>query len=173
MRSERKPAIATDPPENRKRELALKIAVIARQLSLRFDQSVEGLSVTRAQWRVIAAVSRHPGATQRTLATILKVTEVTAGRLIDRLCMDGYLERREDPGDRRAHCIFVTSTARPVLDMLGEIARQHEEETFAGLSETEIDLLEGMLERISHNLAGAQSWPEPKKATRLREALSG
>lgn len=164
--------IAIEQPENRKRELALRIALITRQMSLRFDQSVEGLSVTRAQWRAIAAVARQPGATQRTIATLLKVTEVTAGRLIDRLCIDGYLERREDPGDRRAHCIFVTPSAQPVLDRLSIIAKTHEEETFAGLSEEELESLEAVLEKISHNLSGVQSWPEPKKAARVRETVT-
>jgi len=43
-------------PTNRKRAVALKLSVIARQLWQRFDQSVERDGLTRAKWTLIATV---------------------------------------------------------------------------------------------------------------------
>ena len=126
--------------------------MIARQLRLRFDQGVKLDDVTRAEWMLIAAVARIPGATQRTIAAALEVTEVTAGRLIDRLCAHGYLERRENPNDRRGYRIYLTPVAQPILDKLSEAARILEDELFEGLENEDLELLETLLDKISRNV---------------------
>ncbi|MFP5305971.1 MAG: MarR family winged helix-turn-helix transcriptional regulator [Gammaproteobacteria bacterium] len=150
---------------NRKRSLGLKLAVISRQLRQRFDQHVERSGITRAKWVLIAAVSRNPGATQRSIAAALEVTEVTAGRMIDRLCADGYLERRENPHDRRGYCVYLTPAAQPVLDKLGELAAVHEAEIFAGFSAADLAQLDALLDRIAENLAACAPRQEQRKAS--------
>jgi len=151
-----------------KRSIALKLTVIARQLGQRFDNLVERDGLSRGKWSVIVAVARTPGVTQRTIATMLEISEVTAGQLIDRLCADGYLERREHPKDRRAYCIYLTSAARPFLDRLGEVARVHEDETFAGLNEAELAQLDVLLSTVARNLAVGRGRDEEKKALAVR-----
>jgi MarR family transcriptional regulator for hemolysin len=140
----------------------LKLSVIARQLRLRFDQSIKKRGVTRAKWTLIAAVATRPGATQRAIATLLEVTEVTAGRLIDRLCADGYLERRENPNDRRGYSVYLTPAAQPVLDQIDEVAKLHEEEAFANLDDDDLVRLDALLSVLAQNLAISQSPPEGK-----------
>jgi DNA-binding MarR family transcriptional regulator len=152
-------APARAPVENRKRAVALKLTVVARQLWQKFDRSVEQIGVSRAKWRVIAVVARKPGATQRLIAEVLEISEVTAGRLIDRLCADAYLERRENPADRRANCVYLTPSAQPVLDQLGELAAIEEDEVFAGFDENDLSRLESLLEAMARNIAGARGEP--------------
>jgi MarR family transcriptional regulator, transcriptional regulator for hemolysin len=151
-------------PESRKRAIAIKLTVIARQLRQKFDQVVESDGLTRGKWGVIVAVARNPGTTQRMVASVLEVTEVTAGQLIDRLCADGYLERRRHPKDRRAHCVYLTPKAQPLLGRLNEVAKVHEDETFAGLTEEELALLDVILDKLAGNLALSRCRPEEKKA---------
>jgi len=151
-----------------KRSIALKLTVIARQLGQRFDNLVERDGLSRGKWSVIVAVARTPGVTQRTIATMLEISEVTAGQLIDRLCADGYLERREHPKDRRAYCIYLTPAARPFLDRLGEVARVHEDETFAGLNEADLAQLDVLLSVVARNLAARRGREEEKKALAVR-----
>ena len=141
-----------EPLEQKRRTISTKLTVLARQLWLDFDQSAEKVGVSRAKWRLIAAVSRRPGATQRTLATLLQVTDVTAGRLIDSLCEEGYLERHENPEDRRAYLVYLTPLAQPVLDQLGVIALAHERGAFAGFDEADLAMLESLLDRIARNV---------------------
>jgi len=148
---------------NRKRSIGLKLIVVARHLRQSFDQSVERSGLTRAKWTLIAAVARNPGATQRMIAEALEIREVTAGRLIDRLCAAGYLKRREHPSDGRAYCVHLAPGAQPILDTLGELARQHEGAIFAGFDGDDLDRLEALLDRISHNLSAARPRHEAKK----------
>jgi MarR family transcriptional regulator for hemolysin len=127
--------------------------VVARQLRITFDQSAERSGLTRAQWHLIAAVARHPGATQRLIAEALEVREITAGRLVDRLCDEGYLKREENPNDRRAYCLYLAPAAQPVLDKLDELGKIHEAAIFAGFEAEELEKLDELLDGISRNLA--------------------
>ena len=117
-----------------------------------FDNTVGEVGVTRSQWTVIAVVARRPGATQRSIAEALDMTEAAAGRLIDRLCNDGLLERRPKPDDRRAHCVHLTEAAGPILKKLGAIAERNEAVAYAGLSSAELDQLDELLGRVFANV---------------------
>ena len=137
--------------------------MVARQLRISFDQRVERSGLTRASWQLIAAVARNPGATQRLIAEALEVREITAGRMIDKLCAEGVLERREHPQDRRAYCVYLTSDAKPMLDKIDELAKVHEADIFAGFSAADLDRLDELLEGIARNLAAARAREEGKK----------
>jgi MarR family transcriptional regulator, transcriptional regulator for hemolysin len=139
----------------------MKLWVIARQLRIKFDQTINQQGVTHAKWSMIATVASRPGLTQRAIATMLEVTDVTAGRLIDRLCSDGYLERRENPTDRRGYRIYLTPAAQPVLTQMDEVAKLHEEESFANINDHDLAKLDELLSVIAKNLAIAQSQTEP------------
>jgi MarR family transcriptional regulator for hemolysin len=141
-----------EPSAERRRALAIKLTVLARQLWLTFDQRADKIGMTRAKWSVVAAASRTPGATQRNIAARLQVTDVTAGRLIDRLCAEGFLERHEDPEDRRAYRVYPTAPAKPLMDQLGGLADAHARQAFAGLTEKDLATLEKLLDVISRNV---------------------
>ncbi len=138
---------------NPKREIVLRIARLARLMHRTFDQSVGEIGVTRSQWTLIAVVARNPGATQRTIAEVLDITEAAAGRLIDRMCQEGLLERRPKPDDRRAHSIYVTDKAEPVLTGLTRLGERNEEIAFSGLSGPDLAQLQELLDRVYFNLA--------------------
>jgi MarR family transcriptional regulator for hemolysin len=138
---------------SRKRSVALKLTVIARRLRVTFDQRAEQSGLTRAQWTLIATVARNPGATQRLIAEALEVREITAGRLVDRLCKEGYLKREENPSDRRAHNVYLTRASQPLLDKLDALAKIHEAAIFAGFEARDVEKLDAYLDVIARNLS--------------------
>ena len=64
---------------NVRRSMGLRLTVIARLLRKQFDHSASNKGITRAQWSTIAAVASSEGTTQRAIATLLEVGEVTVG----------------------------------------------------------------------------------------------
>jgi DNA-binding MarR family transcriptional regulator len=136
-----------------RRTIGLRLSALARVLRNNFDREVSALNVTRSQWAMIAVVSRRPGATQRLIAEALEMSEASAGRLIDRLCADGLLERRERNDDRRARAIYLSSAAEPMLDKLQGFANEVEDRLLRGFSAEEIARLEDYLDRIAANAA--------------------
>lgn len=158
------------PPVNKRRAIGSKLVLIARQLRMRFDKRVQGAGVTGAKWTLIVAVARNPGATQREIANELMVTEVTAGRLIDRLCADGYLRRKADPADRRAYSVHLTKAATDLLDALGAAADENEAEAFAGLKAAELQQLEALLDVVAKNLDVKRNAGDARKGASGRKA---
>lgn len=136
-----------------KRHINLRLTVIARLVRSIFDRDVSVLGVTRSQWTMIAVVSRLPGCTQRTIADALETSEASAGRLIDRLCADGLLERRARHDDRRARAVYPTAAAEPLMENLSTIASHTEKRMFKGFSDEELEALQGYLDRVYDNVS--------------------
>jgi hypothetical protein len=76
---------------------------------------------------------------------------------------EGYLERRENPDDRRAYCVYLTPDAQPVLDKLDELAKIHEGVIFAGFNAQDLEKLDGLLDTIATNLSEFKNQREAAK----------
>jgi len=149
------PAIANE--NTAARDIGMRIGVLARMMRQHFDRHFAELGITRSQWVVIVVVARRPGATQRQIADVLDMSEASAGRLIDRLCADGMLQRKERADDRRARAVQVTERATPLLEALSEAAKANEERAFAGFSETELEAFRDLLDRLYANLSNGSA----------------
>ncbi len=123
-----------------------------------FDRVLAEKNITRSQWGLIAVVARRPGATQRMIAEVLEMSEASAGRLIDRLCADGLLERRERDDDRRARAVYITSAAEPLLAEAAEIGRELGLTIFRGLDHDDLESLARLLGLVYDNLARTAPW---------------
>lgn len=125
----------------------------ARLLRRRFDERARSIGVTRAQWRVLTALSRREGQTQHALAELLEVEPITLCRMIDRLEEAGHVERRRSPSDRRAWNIYLTDGARPLIDQLRAIGEDVVERGLDGLDDAERDRFAAALLRLRDNLS--------------------
>lgn len=125
---------------------------IARLLGRRFDLKARAFGLTRAQSRVLATLARQEGINQATLAERLDVEPITLVRLIDRLEAAGWVERRNNPADRRAYLLYLTEKAYPVLERIWTLAAENQEAAFAGLSDDDRDRLFRLLGVVHGNL---------------------
>ena len=60
------------------------------------DKQAARYGITRAQWAVLAKVERTEGLKQTELAEQMEMQPITLTRLIDKLCDNGWIERRGD-----------------------------------------------------------------------------
>lgn len=135
----------------------MRLAVVSRLLGQDFDRLVSGIGITRSQWTMVAVVSRREGATQREIAKMLDMSEASAGRLVDRLCDEGLLERRPHASDRRAHLVYTTAKAEPLLQQLADIAQANEGRVFRNFSPDELEAFHALLDKLYGNLGGLQA----------------
>jgi DNA-binding MarR family transcriptional regulator len=133
--------------------LGLLIADVSRLMRRRFDERARVIGLTRAQWRTLVVLSRNEGSNQGQLAELLEVEPITLCRMIDRLEESGMVERRRDPGDRRAWLIFLTEAARPLLAEIAIIADAVFEDAMAGLDWPAREQLYSALSVIRTNLS--------------------
>jgi len=106
------------------KDLMIVLNDVARVIRTRFDQRARAFGMTRAQWIILARLSRQPGMSQNEMAAICEVEPITVGRLIDRLESRGLVERRADPADRRIRRLHLLPGAQPIID---EISRYKDE----------------------------------------------
>ncbi len=126
---------------------------IARLMRKRVDQRARALGLSRSQWQVLAHLSRHEGINQSGLAEILEIENITLGRLVDRLQEAGWVERRPDPGDRRARLLYTTAKVAPVMERMRGLADATIEEALAGLGPAQRSALLDTLVQVRGNLS--------------------
>lgn len=116
------------------RYIGYLISDVARMMRTVFDRRVRRLGLTRAQWLVLTRLHRRPGASQSELAEMLEVEKATAGRMIDRLERNGWVERRADATDRRVNRLYLTAEANRVQVSLRAISEQTVDDALVSLS---------------------------------------
>ena len=130
-----------------------EIAETATALRRAFDRRAVSLGVTRAQWRVLAKLSRMPGLRQVDLAEYLDMEAITLCRIVDRLAEAGLVERQPDPQDRRAWKLMLTTKSKPLVRKLSALADDLAEEAFAGMPVEKRDAMRAALTQIRDNVA--------------------
>ena len=130
---------------------------VARGLRRCFEQHARAaaLGLTRAQWAVLARLSRHQGISQVALAQILDIEPITLVPVLDRLQAAGLVSRRPDPRDRRANLLELTDAARPVLERIFQVGQDVFIEAQAGLSQQDVDRLMQLLVHVKGNLTAS------------------
>ncbi len=134
------------------RELAFALHDTARLLRTYADQRARELNITRAQWAVLVQLQRSEGSKQSELAEALDIAPITLARLIDKLASAGLVERRDDPADRRAHRLYLTEKAAPMLGALVALAEDVMSRALSGLDEASIRTMLHGLAAIKANL---------------------
>ena len=129
---------------------------VRRRFVERFEERAREFSLTLPQCRVLATLFRNEGASQAKLAQLADVEPMTMVRILDHMEKEGLLERRVDPQDRRARCLYLTNSAKPLLDRIWRLADLTSSEAFAGIGAGERAAFFAVLERIQANLSMQQ-----------------
>jgi len=129
------------------------IGDVSRMLRTVYDRRVEPLGLTRAQWLVLARLSRIEGCTQTELAAQLEIKKPTLGKLLERLEEKMWVTRRSDENDARSKRVFLTKRAGPVLHQMFSLADEVLDAAISGLNRKEADQLNAALLQVKSNLS--------------------
>jgi DNA-binding MarR family transcriptional regulator len=139
------------------RSTGFLITDVSHLLRRSFNRRVQDLGLTQAQWRAMAHLSRSEGMNQAALAEHLEVQPITLARLVDRMQAAGWIERRTDPGDRRAVRLYLTEKCQPILAEMQGRALQMIEEALHGVpAAARKNLLEALC-KMKHNLSHTEA----------------
>ncbi len=145
---------------------------IHRLLGKSFESRLPGIGLTRSQWRVLMLLKREEGLTQTELAELVELEKAPLGKLLDKLEQNGWIERRDDPNDRRARRVYCTAKIERHLMSIAEAAKGMFAEALADMREDEVKSLIDRLQRIKRNLGGsddASPAPAQKSSTRKHQ----
>lgn len=155
------PAPAQPDPAAARRDIKLSYLIhdVSRMRRTAFDQLMKPLGITRAQWWVLAHLSRHDGMAQTQLASMLDVGKASLGSLLDRLETTGFIERRPDATDRRMKRIFMSRSSHQLLEKLITVEAEFNQQILAGLSDNDRNELIRMLSSIKDSLLASGASP--------------
>ena len=143
------PAVPGRPPISR----AFLLTQIGTHAASRFAERMAALDLLPQHAGVLRLMAGAAGGiSQRRLGEMLGVFPSRMVALVDDLEKRGFVERRDDPTDRRSYALHLTEQGTRALKDIGKLAREHDEEICAGLNPTEREQLMALLSRLAAQL---------------------
>lgn len=131
------PIFSSQTLPHAKRSVGFMLSKLGLVTSGRFHEALSVLGIHPAQCHLMLLISENEGQSQQALAEELAIPKSRMVALVDELELRGFVERRQNPGDRRQHALHMTSAGADVFARAIEIANEHESEVCASLSEAE------------------------------------
>ncbi|MEQ3553705.1 MarR family winged helix-turn-helix transcriptional regulator [Pseudonocardia nematodicida] len=128
---------------------AFLLAQIGAHAASRFAERISELDLTPPQTGLLRAVAAEPGRSQQSLARHLGTPASRLVALVDGLAGRGLVERRRNPDDRRLHALHVTPAGKEMLDRIGGVAGEHEQDLLGALDPDERATLRELLSRVA------------------------
>jgi MarR family transcriptional regulator for hemolysin len=144
-------------PADRLRNFSFLLRDVSRLYAAYFERFARELELTLPQCKVLGYLGRNEGVSQARLADLSDTDPMTLVRTLDRMQQDGWIERRPDPADRRAHRLHLREAAKPILQRMWKIADHCRQESMANLSPAEREQLIELLERVHATLSALET----------------
>lgn len=110
------------------------------------------IDITPEQWAVLNRLSENQGQSQRKLAAASFKDTANITRIIDKLETKGLVQRKGDPGDRRARKIYITSKGQQVRDMIEPLAIDVLVKAGNKIDQSDIEVYNKVAKKIIANL---------------------
>ena len=148
------------------RQLGFLLKDTSRRYTRRFEERAQAFSLTLPQCRALLHLENNEGVSQKRLSELTELDPMALVRILDRMEADGWVQRRFDPADRRAHTLWLTPKSKPVLEHIAQVIAETRAETLHGLSNEERAKLIELLERVHTNLSSLppQGRSDPDRA---------
>lgn len=111
-----------------------------------------GISLTKEQWSVMAVLWKEDGCTQQTLADQTYRGRAGITRLLDTLERKGFVERKDDPEDRRNKLIFLTELGKSIEGTVVSVLSDIITSLTTGISKDQLDSFRNTFEKININI---------------------
>ena len=148
-------AQAKKPQSEDRLDLTRTIHEVSLMISRIFNRRVKDVGLTRVQWQTLYLLYSRDGLTQTELADGLAMAKPPLGKVVDRLEEEGWVERRDDPTDRRAKRVFLTEKVSPLIPQLELLVDEIGAIAMNGISQADRIALVSLLEAVHTNLTAA------------------
>jgi len=124
---------------------------VARYWRAELDRRLRHLGLSQSQWLVLIKLPDE-GMTQTVLARKVGIEGSTLVRLLDRLQANGWIERQDVPGDRRAKRVVPTAKAKALQHEVAVIAQDLREQLLEGIEPECVAIAAKVLSQLRQKL---------------------
>jgi DNA-binding MarR family transcriptional regulator len=121
---------------------------VARQLRDTSQETLAPWDIAPSHFRALRVLARHGTMRLTDLSDHLHIAPRSTTEVVDALESRGLVERRPDPGDRRATLVEVTGPGTSVLDAIRAARGTEAERVFGRLSQTDRAHLARILRKL-------------------------
>jgi DNA-binding MarR family transcriptional regulator len=118
------------------------LEVLSHGVSPASEMAWQRCELTMPQFKALIYVARNDGATSGQIAHGLGVGLSTVTGIVDRLCEQNMVSRREDPRDRRINRVVATPSGRAIVEELFQYRNEMLRSILAELDPDQLDTVE-------------------------------
>ncbi|SET23807.1 MarR family winged helix-turn-helix transcriptional regulator [Paenibacillus sp. NFR01] len=134
------------------REILREIGMIARALDSISNIEFKELQLSKGQYLYLVRIYENPGMIQEKLAEMLKVDRTTAARSIQKLELQGFIERRSDDANKKIKRLFTTEKGDQAYPFLKREGDHSDAVAISGFTGEEAETLFQLLHRVRRNI---------------------
>jgi len=128
--------------------VAFLLSQVGSHAAYSFEERLSTMELKPHHAGLLRMLGANPGLSQQELSQLFGIFPSRLVVLLDQLEMQGLIERRANPSDRRGHRLQLTTAGRKVLTSVGRLTRELEKDLCASLSDAARKTLTSLLERI-------------------------
>jgi DNA-binding MarR family transcriptional regulator len=133
--------------------LPYRFANLAEKISVSLSRIyVDRFGINVAEWRILATLGEFGELQAKQVARHSNMDKVRVSRAVASLTTKGLLDRRPCPGDSRGSLLHLSPAGRRLYLQLVPQALRWEQALVEPLSEEELRLLSGVLDRLESGL---------------------
>lgn len=102
------------------KEILREIGMIARALDSISNIEFKEYELTKGQYLYLVRICENPGIIQEKLSEMIKVDRTTAARAIQKLEINGFIEKKEDESNKKIKKLFPTEKGKMSILLLKE-----------------------------------------------------
>ena len=129
-----------------------EIGTIARSIQSISDIKYKNINLQKGQFIFLCRVCENPGINQIDLSNLLKVDKTTTTKVIQKLILAGYIEKKEDVSDKRMWRLFPLQKALDAYTYIIEEETKSNQAYYNNLNDQEKELFYSLLKSLSKNI---------------------
>ncbi|WKA54637.1 MarR family winged helix-turn-helix transcriptional regulator [Planococcus shixiaomingii] len=146
------------------KEILREIGMIARALDSISNIEFKEFDLTKGQYLYVVRICENPGIIQEQLVDMIKVDRSTATRALQKLEISGFIEKKEDPHNKKIRRLFPTEKGKAVYPFIKKENDHSNLVALEGFSEKEAATAFDLLQRIRKNVE--KDWESVKKGNK-------
>ncbi|KHL92276.1 MarR family transcriptional regulator [Paenibacillus sp. IHB B 3415] len=146
------------------KEILREVGMIARALDSISNIEFKELDLTKGQYLYLVRIYENPGIIQEKLSEMIKVDRTTAARAVQKLEVQGFIEKKDDETNKKINRLFTTEKGEQAYSFLKREGDHTDRVALAGFSGQESELLFQLLQRVRKNIE--VEWEYVKKGNK-------
>ena len=129
--------------------ICFKLSRVMRKVQRYYESNLSSFGITPVQFYVLSALWENDGVKFKDLARSLNMDGSTLTGILDRMERLDFVERRNDPEDRRSLLIFLKEKAKQIQLEVISLAEKLNQKIKEDFNETEFSAFERVLDKLS------------------------